>query len=107
VGQSFFRHDFRSDETIPDEFFLQEQTGRREPCTSGTIIKDAGDDDPWRKRPAFPLQFAQKSKNSFTSNQVELYIAPGAGHSDSSKTPGYQPAVKLFLDRFMKTEICK
>jgi pimeloyl-ACP methyl ester carboxylesterase len=55
----------------------------------------------------FPLQFAQKLKNSFTSNRVELYVAPGAGHSDSSKTPGYQPAVKLFLDRFMKTEICK
>ena len=55
----------------------------------------------------FPLQFAQKLKNSFTPNQVELYVAPGAGHSDSSKTPGYQSAVKLFLDRFMKTEICK
>ena len=55
----------------------------------------------------FPLQFAQKLKNSFTPNKVELYVAPGAGHSDSSKTPGYQSAVKLFLDRFMKTEICK
>ena len=55
----------------------------------------------------FPLQFAQKLKNSFTPNQVELYVAPGAGHSDSSKTPGYQSAVKLFLDRFMNTEICK
>ena len=56
----------------------------------------------------FPLQFAQKLKNSFTSNhRVELYIAPGAGHSDSSKTPGYQPAVRSFLDRFMKTVICK
>ena len=53
----------------------------------------------------FPLQFAQKLKNSFTSNQVELYVAPGAGHSDSSKTPGYQPAVKFFLDRFMETEM--
>ena len=55
----------------------------------------------------FPLQFAQKLKNSFPPNRVELYVAPGAGHSDSSKTPGYQPAVKLFLDRFMKTELCK
>ena len=55
----------------------------------------------------FPLQFAQKLKNSFSPNQVELYVAPGAGHSDSSKTPGYQSAVILFLDRFMKTEICK
>jgi pimeloyl-ACP methyl ester carboxylesterase len=55
----------------------------------------------------FPLQFAQKLKNSFSPNQVELYVAPGAGHSDSSKTSGYQSAVILFLDRFMKTEICK
>jgi pimeloyl-ACP methyl ester carboxylesterase len=55
----------------------------------------------------FPLQFAQRLKNNFKPNQVELYVAPGAGHSDSSKTPGYQPAVKSFLDRHMQTEICK
>jgi pimeloyl-ACP methyl ester carboxylesterase len=55
----------------------------------------------------FPLQFAHKLKDSFTSNQVELYVAPGVGHSDSSKTPGYQPAVKSFLDRYMKAAICK
>lgn len=55
----------------------------------------------------FPLQFAQKLKNSFTSNRVELYVAPGAGHSDSSKTPGYQSAVKSFLDRRMQTEVDK
>jgi pimeloyl-ACP methyl ester carboxylesterase len=55
----------------------------------------------------FPLQFAQKLKNSFTSNQVELYVAPGAGHSDSSKTPSYKSAVKLYLNRFMKTDICE
>ena len=53
----------------------------------------------------FPLQFAQKLKNSFPPNRVELYVAPGAGHSDSSKTPGYQPAVREFLDRYMKAEI--
>ncbi len=50
----------------------------------------------------FPLQFARKLKNSFPSGQVALYIAPGVGHSDSSKTPGYEPAVKNFLDRNMQ-----
>ena len=55
----------------------------------------------------FPLQFAKKLKNSFTSNLVKLYVAPGAGHSGSSKTPGYRPAVKSFLDRHMRTEIGK
>ncbi len=48
----------------------------------------------------FPLQFARKLKNSFPSGQVNLYVAPGVGHSDSSKTPGYEPAVKKFLDRY-------
>jgi uncharacterized protein len=47
----------------------------------------------------FPLQFAWKLKNSFTSGRVELYVAPGVGHSDSSKTPGYEPAVKMFMDK--------
>lgn len=47
----------------------------------------------------FPLQFAWKLKNSFTSGQVELYVAPGVGHSDSSKTPGYETAVKVFMDK--------
>jgi len=47
----------------------------------------------------FPLPFALKLKNSFPSGQVELYVAPGAGHSDSSRTPGYESAVKGFLDR--------
>ena len=47
----------------------------------------------------FPLPFALTLKNSFPSGQAELYIAPGAGHSDSSRTPGYEAAVKGFLDR--------
>lgn len=52
----------------------------------------------------FPLQFAWKLKNSFPSGRVEFYIAPGAGHSDSSKTAGYEPAVKRFLDQYIKAE---
>jgi len=52
----------------------------------------------------FPLQFACKLKNSFPSGQAELYVAPGASHSDSSKTPGYKSALKRFLDRYMQAE---
>ena len=52
----------------------------------------------------FPLQFARKLKDSFPSGQAELYVAPGAGHSDSSGTPGYKPAVKMFLDRYVKAD---
>ena len=47
----------------------------------------------------FPLQFAMNLKDSFSSGQVGLYIAEGAGHSDSSLTPGYKTAVQSFVDR--------
>ena len=47
----------------------------------------------------FPLEFAITLKNSFPRGQTDFYIAEGAGHSDSSQTPGYPVAVKSFLDR--------
>lgn len=49
----------------------------------------------------FPLAFALKLKRSFAPDQVGLYVAEGAGHSDSSRTPGYAGAVKSFLDRHL------
>jgi pimeloyl-ACP methyl ester carboxylesterase len=52
----------------------------------------------------FPLQFAWKLKNSFPAGQAELYVAPGVGHSDSSRTPGYKTAVKMFLDQYVEAE---
>jgi len=48
----------------------------------------------------FPLAFANRLKNCFSSGQAELYIAEGVGHSDSSTTPGYQKAVQSFVDRY-------
>lgn len=45
----------------------------------------------------FPIFFAKKLKNNFKTGQAYLYVAPGAGHSDSSRTPGYEDAVKTFL----------
>ena len=50
----------------------------------------------------FPLAFALKLKHSFASDQVELYVAEGAGHSGSSRTPGYEEAIRSFLDRHLK-----
>jgi pimeloyl-ACP methyl ester carboxylesterase len=50
----------------------------------------------------FPLDFALKLKNSFAPGLAELYVAEGAGHSDSSQTPGYTAAVKSFLDRHLQ-----
>jgi pimeloyl-ACP methyl ester carboxylesterase len=47
----------------------------------------------------FPLKFALTLKQSFKAGQAELYVAQGAGHSDSSKTTGYPAAVKSFLER--------
>jgi pimeloyl-ACP methyl ester carboxylesterase len=47
----------------------------------------------------FPLAYARKLHNSFAPGQSELYVAPGVGHSDSSKTAGYPAAVKAFVDR--------
>jgi pimeloyl-ACP methyl ester carboxylesterase len=52
----------------------------------------------------FPLAFALKLKRSFASDQVEFYVAEGAGHSDSSRTPGYEAAIKSFLDRHLKRD---
>ncbi|MBW1849723.1 MAG: alpha/beta fold hydrolase [Deltaproteobacteria bacterium] len=47
----------------------------------------------------FPLAFALSLKESFLPDQmVDIYIAKGVDHSDSSTTSGYKPAVKAFLD---------
>ena len=47
----------------------------------------------------FPLEFAVTLKNSFGSENIDMYVAEGVGHSDASYTPGYQTAVKSFLNR--------
>jgi pimeloyl-ACP methyl ester carboxylesterase len=50
----------------------------------------------------FPLAFALKLKHSFALDPVGLYVGEGAGHSDSSRTAGYEAAIKSFLDRHLK-----
>jgi uncharacterized protein len=47
----------------------------------------------------FPVAYAHTLKNSFKPGQAVLYVAPGAGHSGSSQTQGYAPAITGFLDQ--------
>ena len=46
----------------------------------------------------FPVVFARRLADCFASGQARLFVAPGAGHSNSSASPEYPPAVKSFLD---------
>lgn len=50
----------------------------------------------------FPLAFALNLRDSFASGQADLYVAPGVGHSDASKTSGYPDAIGSFLERNWK-----
>lgn len=45
----------------------------------------------------FPVAFAETLMNKFPEKQARLWIAKGAGHSESSFQPGYQDAVRTFL----------
>ena len=47
----------------------------------------------------FPLAFAQKLHRSFAPGQSELFVAPGAGHSESSLVPLFPEVLKSFIDR--------
>jgi uncharacterized protein len=46
----------------------------------------------------FPVSFALNLKDSFVHGKVACYIAKDTGHSGASKTKGYGPAVKSFID---------
>jgi fermentation-respiration switch protein FrsA (DUF1100 family) len=46
----------------------------------------------------FPVEFARTLQQSFRPGQSTLFIAAGAGHSDSSTRPGYRRAVEVFLE---------
>ncbi len=47
----------------------------------------------------FPVAFAQRLYAQFPEGQAELFIAEGAGHSDSSLSEKYPGAVKQFFER--------
>ncbi len=46
----------------------------------------------------FPVAFAETLMKKFPENQARLWIAKGAGHSESSFQPGYEDAVRKFLE---------
>ncbi len=48
----------------------------------------------------FPVSFAFQLKESFPTDRVDIFIAKGADHSDSSHTPGYREAIRAFLDKY-------
>ena len=68
--------------------------GRLAPAVKSPVMLIHGAED---RR--FPVDFALRLKQRFAAGQAELYIAEGVGHSDSSKTAGYEPAVRSFVDR--------
>ena len=47
----------------------------------------------------FPVAFARRLVTCFRPGQARLYVAAGAGHSNSSSAPDYPDAVRAFLDR--------
>ena len=49
----------------------------------------------------FPLAFARELQQSFPHDRVSFFMAKGAGHSESSTTPGYREAVEAFLDKYI------
>jgi pimeloyl-ACP methyl ester carboxylesterase len=49
----------------------------------------------------FPLSFARKLKRCFPHDRVGWYLAKDAGHSDASRTKGYAPAVRSFIDVYL------
>lgn len=49
----------------------------------------------------FPLQFAHELKAHFPPGRVELFVAPGARHSESSFDPAFPGAVRKFIARHL------
>jgi len=52
----------------------------------------------------FSVEFARTLHRCFPPEQATLFIPPGAGHSDSSASPGYCQAVQAFLDSHYPNE---
>jgi fermentation-respiration switch protein FrsA (DUF1100 family) len=49
----------------------------------------------------FPLEFARRLQAAFPAGQAELFVARGAGHSESSSDPDYPRALRQFIDRHL------
>jgi len=46
----------------------------------------------------FPLSFARRLQAHFKPGQATLFVGRGAGHSNSSQSPGYDAAVRKFVE---------
>jgi pimeloyl-ACP methyl ester carboxylesterase len=55
----------------------------------------------------FPLEFARRLQRAFPAGRSELFVAPQAGHSESSRDPGYPEAIRGFIDRHLQGEPLK
>jgi pimeloyl-ACP methyl ester carboxylesterase len=53
---------------------------------------------------SFPAGYAKRLAKSFLKVKPELLICPGADHSGSSLYPGYETALRSFLDRNFPAE---
>lgn len=49
----------------------------------------------------FPLAFAEKLQRAFAPGRAELFVAAGAGHSESSLSPEYPAVVASFIERHL------
>jgi pimeloyl-ACP methyl ester carboxylesterase len=49
----------------------------------------------------FPLAFAEKLQRAFAPGRAELFVAAGAGHSESSLSPDYPGVVASFIERHL------
>ena len=47
----------------------------------------------------FPVAYAYQLQQCFAPGQADLFVAQGAGHSDSSQAAGYRPALQRFFER--------
>ncbi|RPJ71997.1 MAG: alpha/beta fold hydrolase [Desulfobacteraceae bacterium] len=52
----------------------------------------------------FPLAFAEMLHHAFAPGRAELFVAAGAGHSESSLSPEYPAVVGSFIDRHLAPE---
>ena len=50
------------------------------------------------KDPSFPVSFAPRLRACFKHVPTAMFIAPNAGHSDSSQDPGFEPAIRRFVE---------
>lgn len=80
-------------------FFYRGRLRRMSPCSLAAGIEKPVMLIHGEKDRRFPVRFAYELKACFRKAPVTLYVANGVGHSDSSETQGYLPAIQAFLEQ--------